>query len=87
MRLLEAFAEGWSDEFALALRAMKVCFVFVPSAEKCESKKWELSAKQDTLSETAVLRGWKRVLGIVHLKSQLASWCRDASDESAAWPT
>ncbi|CAE7033684.1 unnamed protein product [Symbiodinium sp. CCMP2592] len=73
MRLLQAHEEGWASELALALRTMKVCFVFVATAEKLESKKWELSAKQDTLAETAILRGWKRVLGIVHLKSQMVS--------------
>ena len=82
-RLHEAWKAGWADELVPALGSMKICFVFCPSEEAAESKKWELAARSDTLAECAVLRGWKRLLGVVHLKKQLSAWCVDSSDEAA----
>ena len=76
-RLHEAWKSGWADELLSALGSMKVCFVFCASEEACESKKWELANRMDSLAECAVLRGWKRLLGVVHVKTQLASWCKE----------
>ena len=83
LRLHEAWKSGWADELLSALGSMKVCFVFCASEEACESKKWELANRMDSLAECAVLRGWKRLLGVVHVKTQLASWCKESSDEAA----
>ena len=67
-----------------AVRSMKVCFVFCENEESAERRKWELTARLDVNSEQAVLRGWKRLLGVVQLKAQLGAWCKACSDEDVA---
>ena len=63
-----------------ALSSMKVTFVLCGSKEDAEKKRWELSASSQLLGETRVLRGWKRVLGVVALKGNLKAWARPYAD-------
>ena len=63
-----------------ALSSMKVTFVLCGSKEDAEKQKWGLSASSQLLGETRVLRGWKKVIGIVSLKGNLKAWARPCAD-------
>ncbi|CAE7401912.1 unnamed protein product [Symbiodinium sp. CCMP2592] len=81
-----AVKEGWQDELETAMMSMKVCFKYCMSEESAESEKWRLAGRLDVLSDHAVLRGWRRIVAIVGIKSNLESWSRDSSDASvSAW--
>ncbi|CAE7222882.1 unnamed protein product [Symbiodinium sp. CCMP2592] len=79
LTLFESLKGGWSDELIVAFTGMPVRLVFVASEEEKEAFKWNLSAKLSSMNENAVLRGYKRILGIVSVKDQLQKWSRDSS--------
>ena len=69
---------GQADSGALAhlkraANSMKVTFQYCRSEEEVERRKWQLSSRASVLNETQVLRGWKRVLGIVQVAKQLSA--------------
>lgn len=77
--------KGLLSHLKRAASSMKVTYMFCRSQEEVEKRKWQLSSKVQVLNETAVLRGFKRILGIVQVKKQLASWNMDSSDKAASW--
>lgn len=68
-----------------AARAMKLCFTLCKSPEETERRKWGYSTVSQILAENTVLRGWKRIVGVVEVKFRLASWSMGNSDEQVTY--
>ena len=76
---------GLLRALALARANMKVTFLLFGCQEDMEKKRWELSASTKLISETRVLRGYKKVLGVTQLRNQLVLWQRGSSDRDVTW--
>ena len=77
--------EALLQHLRAAAASMRVTFVLCRSTEEVLRRKWNLTSKLGTLSETMVLRGWKRVAGVVQVKTQLQEWNLQSSDEAVPW--
>ena len=71
---------GLLKRLQVALNSMKVTFVLCGSAEDAEKRRWEYSSSLQALAEARVLRGWKKILGIVSLKANLKGWAKPYAD-------
>lgn len=67
-----------------AASAMKVTFLFCKDDQQAEQRKWRLSQADETASQNATLRGWKRVVGIVSLAQQLQLWSMDSTPDAVS---
>jgi hypothetical protein len=67
-----------------AAARMKVTFVFCKSDEHAEQLKWRLSSGSQFAAAHAVLRGWKRLLGVAAVCDQLKVWSGDASPDGVS---
>ena len=90
--VVEACTEPAEDEKTKAMlqrlldaaARMKVTFVFCKSDEHAEQLKWRLSSGSQLAAAHAVLRGWKRLLGVAAVSDQLKVWSSDASPEGVS---
>ncbi|OLQ01116.1 hypothetical protein AK812_SmicGene16158 [Symbiodinium microadriaticum] len=85
LTVIDACEGGWSTEIETAAKSMRVTYILCTSDEQVEQKKFLLSARQGSLADNAVLKGWKRMMAVVAIKGKLQEWCRDSSDKVSEW--